>query len=127
MLIHDYDMKALVEDLCKHINIGGMTVSVVVTDDYYMQKRNLTDPFHAEIKTDHLMIYLNGQHPENEFPITEHFTGWFYNLIYCLYYGMFNTILDDKTCYLDRLTKGILKLLPEGYLESFEVGAYNEG
>lgn len=126
-LIHDYDIKELVKDLCNYINVGGITVSVVVTDDYYMKKRNITDPFHACIERDHMTIYLNGQHADNEFSLTENYKGWFYNLIYCLYLGMLYLFLDDKTHYLDRLTKGTLKLLPETYLDKFEIGDSNEG
>lgn len=127
LLIHDYDIKALVNDLCQYINVGGMTISVVVTDDYYMKKRNITDPYHANIGRDHMTIYINGQHADNEFAITEDFKGWFYNLIYCLYYGMLYMFLDDKTHHLDRLTKGLLKLLPIDYLDKFEIGDNNEG
>lgn len=127
MLIHDYNMKALIADLCRYINVGGITVSVIITDDYFMQKRNIADPFQADMGRDHLTIYLNGQHTDNEFAITEDYKGWFYNLIYCLYYGMLYMFLDDKTHYIDRLTKGLLKLLPENYLDQFEVGATDEG
>ena len=130
LFIHDYDVKAIVKDLSQYINLSGITVSVVITDDYYMKKREITDPFHIDILTDHMNIYMNGQHADNEFAITEDYKGWFYNLIYGLYYGMLHIFLDNQTWYLDRLTKGILKLLPENYLDQFEVnkiGDKNEG
>lgn len=122
MLIHNYDLKAIVEDLIKYINLGGMTVSINVADDFYFKKSGLDTPYHINCKTDHLIIYINGQDPSNMHPLTEEFTGWFYCLIKCMYMGMLRPFLDDSTYHIDRLTKGMLKLLPSDYLNNFEIG-----
>lgn len=127
MLIHDYDLKSLAEDLKQYINIGGSTLSIVITDDFYFKKRSISDPYHVEIQIDHITIYLNGQDPNNVYPLTDEYTGWFYYLIKSMYIGMLYIVLDEKTCYIDRLTKGILKLLPSNYLNNFEIGDANEG